>query len=66
MTVFCTHYPWSGQSTVKPDYYPLFQKVEFENLLDNSLWLHQNIMDRLDETEMLIEEILQETKPAVK
>ncbi len=60
------HYPWSGKSKVKPDYHPLFQKVEFENLLDNSLWLHQKIMDRLDETELLIEEILQETKPSVK
>ncbi|MCB0461577.1 MAG: hypothetical protein R2816_05445 [Flavobacteriaceae bacterium] len=58
-----SNYKWTGKSKVKPDYYPLFQKVEFENLLDNSLWLHQQIVERLNETEKLIDEIINATKP---
>lgn len=57
------NYKWAGASKVKPDYYPLFQKVEFENLLDNSLWLHQQIIFRINETNLLIDDILKETKP---
>lgn len=57
------NYPWAGKSKVKPDYYPLFQKVEFENLLDNSLWLHQQVIERLEETEVLIDEIIEATEP---
>lgn len=54
---------WSGESKVKPDYYPLFQEVEFENYLDNNLWFHQQILERCDETEMLIDEIINATNP---
>lgn len=57
------NYRWAGKSKVKPNYYPLFQKVEFENLLDNALWLHQQIIDRLKETENLIDNIIDATKP---
>jgi uncharacterized membrane-anchored protein YhcB (DUF1043 family) len=56
------NYRWAGKSQVKPNYHPLFQKVEFENLLDNSLWLHQQIIDRLKETEELIDKIIEVTK----
>jgi len=56
------NYRWAGKSKVKPNYYPLFQKVEFENLLDNSLWLHQQVIERLKETETLIDEIIDTTK----
>ena len=56
------NYSWAGKSKVKPDYYPLFQKIEFENLLDNSLWLHQQIIERINETEILIDEIINTTK----
>ncbi|MDX1471072.1 MAG: hypothetical protein R3213_06215, partial [Flavobacteriaceae bacterium] len=56
------NYPWAGKSKVKPDYYPLFQMIEFENLLDNSLWLHQQIDDRLDQTDYLIDQIIKETE----
>jgi hypothetical protein len=55
------NYRWAGKSKVKPNYHPLFQKVEFENLLDNSLWLHQQIIDRLQETEDLIDAIIEVT-----
>jgi hypothetical protein len=54
---------WSGKSKVKPAYYPLFQEIEFENYLDNSLWFHQQIVERCDETEMLMDEIINATKP---
>jgi len=56
------NYRWAGKSKVKPKYYPLFQKVEFENLLDNSLWLHQQIIERLKETEDLIDKIIEVTQ----
>ena len=56
------NYKWSGKSKVKPDYYPLFQEIEFENYLDNSQWLHQQILERCDDTEMLIDEIINATK----
>jgi hypothetical protein len=55
------NYKWAGKSKVKPNYYPLFQKVEFENLLDNSLWLHQQIIERLAESELLINQIIKLT-----
>lgn len=54
---------WAGQSKVKPDYYPLFQEVEFENYLDNSLWFHNQVFLRCEETERLIDEIIHATKP---
>ncbi len=56
------NYRWAGKSKVKPNYHPLFQKVEFENLLDNSLWLHQQIIERLNETEELIDKIIEVIK----
>jgi len=56
------NYKWAGKSKVKPNYHPLFQKVEFENLLDNSLWLHQQIIERLKETEDLIDKIIEVTQ----
>ena len=55
------NYEWAGPSKVKPDYYPLFQKIELENLLDNSLWLHQQIAVRIDETEKLIDDVIAAT-----
>ena len=53
---------WSGKSKLKPDYYPLFQRIEFENLLDNTLWMNQQVLIRLEESEVLIEEIIRETQ----
>jgi len=56
------NFRWTGKSKVKPDYYPLFQKVEFENLIENSLWYQQNLDDRLEETDVLIDKIINATK----
>ena len=54
---------WSGKSKVKPDYYPLFQEIEFENYLDNNLWFHQQILERCEDTDLLIDQIINATKP---
>ena len=56
------NFRWTGKSKVKPDYYPLFQKVEFENLIENSLWYQQNLNDRLEETDVLIDKIITASK----
>jgi len=57
-----SNYEWTGKSKIKPDYHPLFQEIEFENFLDNYLWYHQQILERCEETEKLIEEIINITK----
>ncbi|MAM28772.1 MAG: hypothetical protein CMC13_07085 [Flavobacteriaceae bacterium] len=56
-------YPWAGHSKVKPDYYPLFQEVAFENYLDNNIWYYQQVKERCLETDKLIDEIIKATKP---
>ena len=57
------NYNWSGNSKIKPDYYEVFQEIQFENFLDNSQWLHQQILERCEETKKLINEIINATKP---
>lgn len=54
------NYEWSGKSKVKPDYYPLFQEVKFENSLENLLWYNQKVVERTVETRELIHQILDE------
>lgn len=54
------NYEWSGKSKVKPDYYPLFQEVKFENSLENLLWYNQKVVERTVETRELINQILDE------
>ena len=56
------NYEWSGKSKIKPDYYELFQEIEFENYLDNSQWLHQQILERCQETGKMIDRIINVTK----
>ena len=56
------NFRWSGKSKIKPDYHPLFQEIEFENYLDNSLWYHQQVLIRCKETDDLINEIINATK----
>lgn len=57
-----SNYRWTGKSKIKPDYYPLFQEIEFENNLDNSLWFHQQVRERCEETAVLIDSILKATE----
>ena len=61
-----SNYPWSGISKVKPDYYPVFHEVTFENYLDNSIWHYQQVKERCEETDKLMDEIIDGTKPKGK
>ena len=61
-----SNYPWAGSSKVKPDYYPLFQEVKFENYLDNNIWFYQQVKERCLETDKLIDEIIEATEPNSK
>ena len=61
-----SNYPWAGKSKIKPDYYPLFQDIAFENYLDNHLWYNQQVIERCEETDKLIDEIIEATKSSVK
>lgn len=56
-------YSWAGISKVKPDYYPLFQEITFENYLDNNIWYYQQVKDRCLETDVMIDKIIEATKP---
>ncbi|MDT0559137.1 DUF6090 family protein [Ichthyenterobacterium sp. W332] len=56
-------YSWTGKSKVKPDYYLLFQDIEFENYIDNYLWYAYQLKERCIETDKLIDEIIEATKP---
>ncbi|RNC88509.1 MAG: hypothetical protein ED555_12785 [Allomuricauda sp.] len=56
-----SNYPWSGPSKIAPDYYPLFQDISFENYLDNHLWYSQQVIERCEETDILIDEIVKAT-----
>ena len=57
-----SNYSWAGISKVKPDYYPLFQDIAFENYLDNHLWYSQQVIERCLETDKLIDEIIEATE----
>ena len=59
-------YSWGGKSKVKPDYYTLFQDIEFENYLDNHLWYATKVKERCEETDKLIDEIIETTIPSKK
>ena len=61
-----SNYPWAGISKVKPDYYPLFQEITFENYLDNNLWYFQQVKERCQETDIIIDKIIEATKPSVQ
>ena len=55
-------YSWTGKSNVKPDYYLLFQDIAFENYLDNHLWHSNQVIERCNESDLLIDEIIVATK----
>ncbi len=59
-------FEWSGRSKLKKDYYPLFQLLEYENLLDNYLYMHQKSLDRYLEADALITKITDITMPYTK
>ena len=55
------NFKWSGKSKLKPDYYLLFQQLEFENLLDNAIYYRSQSFNRLEEAESLISKIIKAT-----
>lgn len=52
------NHSWSGTSKLKKDYYPLFQSLEFENFLDNTLFMSQVYIDELDKANVIASEII--------
>lgn len=52
---------WSGKSKLATDYYPLFQDLKFENLVDNNLWLLEYLLKQLDVIEKYQEKIIELT-----
>jgi hypothetical protein len=56
------NFEWSGTSKLKKDYYPLFQSLEYENLLDNFLYLHLNQYLELEKIEVIANKIIELTK----
>ena len=52
---------WKIQ-TKKP-YDPLFQSLEYENLLDNFLFLHQMNFQEIAKADAIIDQIIEITKP---
>ena len=53
---------WSGKSKLATDYYPLFQDLKFENIVDNNLWLLEYLLNQLDDIEKYQERIIELTK----
>jgi hypothetical protein len=53
--------PGGGKSRLLTDYYPLFQKLEFENMLDEFLYLQQSEIDQLNNIEKIQEKIIEHT-----
>lgn len=53
--------PGGGKSRLHTDYYPLFQKLEFENMLDEFLYLQQSEIDLLNAIEKIQEKIIKHT-----
>ncbi|MCK0110383.1 DUF6090 family protein [Flavobacteriaceae bacterium S0825] len=60
------NYDWAGKSKLKKTYDPLFQSLEYENLLDNFLFLHLNNLQEIEKANIIITQILDITKPYTK
>ena len=57
------NYEWTGKSKLKKSYDPLFQSLEYENLLDNFLFLHQMNFQEIAKADAIIDQIIEITKP---
>ena len=55
--------PGKGISKIQTDYYPLFQQIEFENLLDNDIYYLQQKVDQLKEIKEIQQKIIDHTSP---
>jgi len=52
---------WSGKSKLTTDYYPVFQDIKFENLVDNNLYLIDYMLNQLEKIEKNQEKIIELT-----
>jgi len=59
-------FAWTGKSKLKKDYYPLFQELEYENYMDNFLFLRKKSFERYEEAVILIDKIIEVTSPYKK
>jgi len=57
---------WAGKSKLKKPYDPLFQSLEYENFLDNFLFLHQINFQEIEKADAIIDQIIAITKPYIK
>lgn len=55
-------FEWTGRSNLSKDYYPLFESLAFENILDNTLYLYRQQIERLEQADELINKIIEMTK----
>ncbi len=60
------NYEWTGKSKLKKPYDPLFQSLEYENLLDNFLFLHLINFQEIEKADAIIDQIIEATKPYVE
>ncbi len=54
---------WYQPSKLKKSYGPLFQNLEFENIMENGIYLQDKTIERLKECDQLIDEIIKITQP---
>ncbi len=62
MDSYGSHPAWLKPSSLKKDYYPLFQELEFENILDNAVYLQTKTLERLNEADALMTQIIKITE----
>jgi hypothetical protein len=52
---------WSGMSRLTTNYYPVFQDIKFENIVDNNLYLIEYLLKQLEKIEKYQEKIIELT-----
>ena len=52
---------WAKKTKLKTDYFPVFQDLKFENILENNLFLVDYMLNKLDDIEMYQEKIIELT-----
>jgi len=53
---------WAGKTKLQTDYYPVFQDLKFENILENNLYLIDYMLEKLDAIEKYQEQIIELTQ----
>lgn len=54
---------WSGKSKLKTDYYPMFQDIKFENIIENNLFLIDYLITKQKDIEQHQRQIIELTNP---